>query len=72
MAMTKKATLDALLDANPMAKKQEQLIRAALRDVRKLRDQGISGEGYTLLPPFGEKRAADLSTLERKRLSHSK
>lgn len=54
--MTKKPNLDELLEANPKARKQEQVVRDAVRDLERLRKQGFGGRGYTLAPPFGEKR----------------
>ncbi|MHB1104239.1 MAG: hypothetical protein ACYC0C_16000 [Devosia sp.] len=54
--MTKKPSLDELLKANPKAQKQEQVVRDAVRDLERLRKEGFGGRGYTLTPPFGEKR----------------
>lgn len=46
---------DILLEDNPRAKRDKDLIRQALRDLNRLRAVGIAGDGYSLLPPFGEK-----------------
>jgi hypothetical protein len=55
--MAKKNELDAMLEANPRAKRDKRIIREALRQVRRLRAEGIGGRGYSLMPPFGEKGA---------------
>jgi hypothetical protein len=65
--------LDDLLKANPKAKKNEKAIRTALRDVRQLRQEGFGGDGYTLAPPFGSKRALGAApTVGRKTRAYSK
>lgn len=50
--------MDALLAANPKARKQEKVVREAMREIEKLRQGGFAGRGYSLTPPFGEKRQA--------------
>ena len=64
-----KKQLDTLLKANPKAKKNERIIRDALRDVRKLRQSGLTGEGYNLVEPFGEKHTLNPSegVIDRRR-----
>jgi len=58
-------TLAGLLKANPKARKQEALIKQALEELRKLRSDGFGSEGYTLTPPFGEKRQQSASQRDK-------
>jgi hypothetical protein len=46
-------TLDALLDANPVGKEQEKVIRETVRLLKRLRDAGMTSSGYNLRPPYG-------------------
>jgi hypothetical protein len=48
--------LQDLLAENPAVANDEELIREVLASVRRLRREGFGGEGYRLVPPFGDKR----------------
>lgn len=49
-----------LLKANPKARQQEDQIKEALSELRKLRKEGLGSRGYSLVPPYGEKRQPQL------------
>jgi hypothetical protein len=51
-----KPQLEKLLSANPAAKKHETVIRETLQALRQMHQEGFGGEGYRLVPPFGEKQ----------------
>lgn len=55
MTTTKHRRLDKLLEANPIAKEAETVVREALDELEMLRRSGFGGNGFTLVSPFGEK-----------------
>lgn len=53
--------LDGLMAANPKAAKSGDKIRAALALVKRLRDKGLSSEGYRLGSPASTKKVLVVS-----------
>ncbi len=49
--------MNAVLAKNPRASRDRKVLREALEEIRRLRQDGVGGRGYTLTPPFGEKGA---------------
>jgi hypothetical protein len=48
--------MEDLIDNNPQAKRDRDVIRQAMSELQLLRESGVSRRGYSLVPPFGEKR----------------
>jgi hypothetical protein len=66
----KQNDLDKLLVANPKAKGQENVVRAAMDAVRAVRELGILPKGYSLSSPFA-KRGPLKSTTKAARLKRT-